>query len=136
MSDVSESWISLRLRRLVSSRARRRCEYCLIHEDDTYTGFQVDHIISEKHGGRTVAANLAYACLFCNIYKGSDVASVGPGGKIIPLFNPRRDQWEDHFRFRGVRITGLTPCGTATARLLRFNAPPRLAERRATTLPS
>ena len=27
------------------------CEYCLIHEDDTVFGCEVDHIISTKHGG-------------------------------------------------------------------------------------
>jgi hypothetical protein len=133
---VSESWISVRLRRLVELRARRRCEYCLVHEDDTWLGFQVDHIISEKHGGRTVAGNLAYCCVFCNLYKGSDIATMSPGNRITRLFHPRQDRREDHFRFHGVRIIGLTPRGRATARLLRFNIPARLAERRATTAPS
>jgi hypothetical protein len=52
------------------------CEYCLIHEKDTFYGCQVDHIISEKHGGLTTADNLAYACTFCNRCKGSDVGSI------------------------------------------------------------
>lgn len=41
------SYVSLELRRLVESRAHGVCEYCLIHEDDTYFGCQVEHIISE-----------------------------------------------------------------------------------------
>ncbi len=45
-SDVSE-----RLRRQVAERAYHVCEYCLIHEDDSFWGCQVDHIISRKHCG-------------------------------------------------------------------------------------
>ena len=39
-SEVSE-----RLRVLVAERAYHVCEYCLIHEEDTFWGCQVDHII-------------------------------------------------------------------------------------------
>jgi hypothetical protein len=61
---MSETYISAELRRLVAARAEGLCEYCLIHEEDTFFGCEVDHIISEKHGGSTDAGNLAYACLF------------------------------------------------------------------------
>ncbi len=53
------SYVSADLRRLVTSRAQSLCEYCLIHEDDTYLGCQVDHVISEKHGGPTELENPA-----------------------------------------------------------------------------
>ena len=66
------SYVSAELRRLVASRANGLCEYCLIHESDAYLGCQVDHIISEKHGGPTESANLAYACACCNRAKGRD----------------------------------------------------------------
>ncbi len=56
-SDVSDA-----LRRQVADRAYHVCEYCLIHEDDTFWGCQIDHIISRKHGGPTESANLAWAC--------------------------------------------------------------------------
>jgi hypothetical protein len=69
------SYISAALRRLVATRAEYLCEYCLIHEEDTFFGCEVDHIISEKHGGQTEADNLAYACAFCNRSKGSDSVS-------------------------------------------------------------
>jgi hypothetical protein len=48
---VSTSYISAELRRLVVARAESLCEYCLIHEEDTFFGCEVDHVISEKHGG-------------------------------------------------------------------------------------
>jgi len=60
------TYISADLRLLVAARAALLCEYCLIHEEDTYLGCQIDHVISEKHRGATVAENLAYACTFCN----------------------------------------------------------------------
>jgi len=70
-SDVSES-----LRRFVAERAAFRCEYCLLHESDSYSPHQIDHIISRKHGGQSDADTLAYACLRCNAWKGSDVGSL------------------------------------------------------------
>jgi hypothetical protein len=40
--------------------------------------------------------------------------------RIVPLFNPRTDQWSEHFRTEGGRIIALTPIGRATAALLHF----------------
>lgn len=120
------------LRRLVAERASHRCEYCLIHEDDTFFGCEVDHIISRKHGGGSDAENLAYACLTCNRQKGSDIGSLPlSGGDYVRLFNPRNDKWSSHFGLRGSRIETLTPIGEATARLLELNSPGRLLEREA-----
>jgi hypothetical protein len=124
------SYVSAELRRVVASRASSRCEYCLIHEDDTYLGCQIDHIISEKHGGATASENLAYACACCNRAKGSDIASVAPStGELTRLFNPRTDDWTDHFAFQGSLIEPRTPIGEATVRLLELNAAERTAER-------
>jgi hypothetical protein len=125
------SYVGPELRRLVRSRAAGVCEYCLIHEDDTVLGNEVDHIISEKHGGPTVEDNLAFTCRPCNRSKGSDIASiVDAGDDVIRLFNPRRDKWNEHFVLIGFEILGKTPIGKATARLLGFNEAARLQERR------
>jgi hypothetical protein len=119
------------LRRLVADRAQRRCEYCGLHEDDAYFPHQVDHIISRKHGGLSDESNLACACLRCNTWKGSDIASLDPTtGRLVPLFHPRRDVWSDHFELRGFVIEPLTPVGEVTARLLKLNLDGRVAERR------
>lgn len=129
---MSNSYVSAELRRLVFARAERLCEYCLIHEDDTFFGCEVDHIVSEKHDGPTTAANLALACLFCNRNKGSDIASVVPGSnRLIRFFNPRTDQWNEHFRLGvdGISIVPLTEIGEATARIFGINAGERLLER-------
>lgn len=58
---MSSTHIPAEVRRAVVARAQGLCEYCLIHEVDTYFGCQVDHIISEKHGGATELENLALA---------------------------------------------------------------------------
>lgn len=126
---MSETWISVRLRTFVEVRAGHRCEYCGLREADTFLGCQVDHIVSEKHGGLTTEENLALACTVCNRAKGSDIAGVDQPGSIVPLFHPRLDRWAEHFRRQGLQIVGLTPKGRATARLLRLNAPERVDER-------
>ena len=85
------SLISEELRRLVRSRADRLCEYCLTHEDDCLFIFQIDHIISVKHGGTAGLENLARACIFCNRQKGSDVGTILADGKFSRFFNPRTE---------------------------------------------
>ena len=127
---MSVTYITADLRRLVVARAESICEYCLIAEDDTIFGCEADHIISEKHGGGTDASNLAYAFVFCNQAKGSDVGSIHwETNTYVRLFNPRTDAWADHFQLVGCRIDGLTPIGVITARLLAFNGGERVLER-------
>lgn len=123
--DIDES-----ARVLVIERARRRCEYCLVHEDDAGFPHQIDHIISRKHGGSSGIGNLAYACVLCNRYKGTDVASIDRSGRPIRLFHPKRDSWDEHFKLDGAIIQPLTPVGEVTARMLRLNRAERVIERR------
>ena len=124
------SYVSAALRRVVVARADGLCEYCLIHEDDTVFGCEVDHVISAKHGGTTDADNLAYACAFCNRAKGSDIGSVVQGtGLYVRFFHPRLDRWTEHFRLDDVMIRALSDIGEVTARLLAFNTGERLLER-------
>jgi 5-methylcytosine-specific restriction endonuclease McrA len=59
---MSLTHIPAALRRLVRERAKEGCEYCLIPDWVTLATHAVDHIISEKHGGLTVAENLALSC--------------------------------------------------------------------------
>jgi hypothetical protein len=102
----------------------------LIHESDTYLGCQVDHVIAEKHGGLTGPDNLAFACTFCNRSKGTDIGSILPGTEeFIRFFNPRVDEWSEHFRLDRIQISPLTPIGNVTERILRFNQSERKLER-------
>ena len=124
-SDISSA-----LRTRVAQRANHRCEYCLIHEDDAAFSHQVDHVISRKHGGASSIENLAYACVLCNRYKGSDVASIDElTGEPIRLYDPRHSPWTKHFRLNSAIMEPLTPQGKATIQILRLNSAERVAER-------
>jgi len=61
----------------------------------------------------------------------TDLGSFDPlTGEFSFLFNPRKQEWSQHFSFEGFRIVGLTPCGRTTVKLLQLNSQERLAERR------
>ncbi|AFZ20780.1 HNH endonuclease [Allocoleopsis franciscana] len=123
-------YISEQLRHLVAERADRICEYCLIAEADRSSSYQVDHIISVKHGGVTTEDNLAYACIFCNLQKGTDLGSiVWRTGELVRFFNPRRDFWGEHFRLDEAVIQPLTDIGEVTTRILEFNNEDRILDR-------
>jgi len=127
---MTSNSIPTELRNLVKERASGRCEYCLIHQDFSIYTHEVDHIIAVKHGGEPIAENLALSCLSCNRHKGSDFATIDQfTKKIVPLFNPRRQVWDEHFYFEGARIEGKTQIGQGTARLLQFNVPNRVLQR-------
>ena len=109
-------------------RASDRCEYCHLPQEATpLIPFHIEHIVARQHEGDDSTDNLALACDRCNAYKGPNLTTIAPdSGEIIPIFNPRKDVWEKHFRFEGGRVVGLTPTGQATVRLLNMNAPRRV----------
>jgi len=117
------------LRHAVMVRANECCEYCG-KPQVSFFPHEVDHVIAQKHRGKTTLDNLAFACFECNRYKGSDVGSYDPEtDQLTPLFNPRRQKWNAHFRFDNGFIIPLTPEGRVTINLLRLNDPSRLQER-------
>ena len=129
---MSKTHISAALRREVTDRAGGCCEYCRVSVQDRAIDFAIDHVIAEKHAGPTQADNLSLSCYWCNSYKGSDLSSVDweTNQGIVPLFNPRRDIWDEHFRLDGVRIVPQTATGRVTVFLLQLNAIERIKERR------
>jgi len=127
---VKKSYIPASIRQLVYDRAQGFCEYCLIPNDFVLVPHEVDHVIAQKHGGQTSADNLALSCTLCNRYKGSDLASIDPEtGQVIPLFNPRRENWSDHFEVIQGEIIAKTTIGKVTIRLLQLNRPEQVLER-------
>ena len=124
-SDVPAS-----LRQLVAERAGYRCEYCLLPQGVSLHRHEPDHIVPRQHSGETYENNLALACLRCNRYKGPNVGSFDSlTGALVPLFNPRTQQWEAHFEWDGGTIRPLTPEGRVTVKILRLNDADRVAER-------
>lgn len=128
---MSDNYISASLRRLVEERANYCCEYCLLPANVTFFSHEIDHIIAQKHGGITDADNLALTCWRCNRHKGSDLGSFDPEtGEFSFLFNPRTQQWNEHFTREKSTILGLTAEGRTTVKRLQMNTQERLAERR------
>lgn len=127
---MSKTYISVALRRQVYERAKGCCEYCLIPDLATFAPHEIDHIIAEKHGGRTEAENLALSCSLCNKYKGSDLASIDlETGEIVPLYHPRQDLWHKNFQLEDAGIVPLTAKGRVTIQLLQLNRSDRVEER-------
>ncbi|MEZ4684776.1 MAG: HNH endonuclease signature motif containing protein [Bacteroidia bacterium] len=121
--------VSSSVRKIVKERAGNRCEYCLLHEDFSFLTYHIDHIIAQKHGGTNEEDNLAYACPQCNSQKGTDLVTILEEKKIVALFNPREDNWAEHFKTKEGKIIALTEKGEATVKLLQLNAPERLESR-------
>jgi hypothetical protein len=117
---------------LVWQRAWCCCEYCRMPQDLEDTPFEIDHIISLKHNGPTVAGNLALSCFHDNSHKGSNIAGLdSKTGKLTPLFNPRRHKWDRHFRWQAAYLVGRTPIGRITVAVLNINDPCRIELREA-----
>jgi hypothetical protein len=113
--------------RLVWRRANGFCEYCRLSQEFDDRPFEIDHVVSEKHQGPTVAGNLALSCFRCNSFKGSDIGGRDIATrKLTPLFNPRRHKWTRHFRWHGAYLIGRTPVGRVTVAILRINEPFRV----------
>jgi len=127
---VTRSYVSAALRQAVIERAAGRCEYCLYAQEASFLVFEVEHIVAEKHGGETTLDNLALSCPYCNRFKGTDLGSLDPqSGQLVPFFNPRTQQWNEHFRLENARIVPLTPAGRVAVAILRLNHLDRLLER-------
>lgn len=118
------------LRRSVVERAAGRCEYCGLSQEGQEATFHVDHVVPQDAGGHTNLENLALACVSCSLRKGARHRVRDPeSGDEVPLFNPRRQSWDEHFRWEEVLLAGLTTTGRATISALQMNRPLILAIR-------
>lgn len=115
--------ISPAFREFVIHRAKGLCEYCqtpmvIVIE------MEIDHIKPESLGGETTPENSCLACISCNSHKRDSITAVGPQtGQVVPLFNPRLQIWDEHFRWSedGTLLIGLTSIGRATIARLKIN---------------
>lgn len=119
-------YIPKHVRRQVREDARQRCGYCLTPRRFTAKKLHVEHIIPIAAGGSSNADNLWLACDLCNSYKGARTHATDPlTGQTVPLFNPRQQNWYEHFAWSadGMHVLGLTPVGRATVVALQLNNP-------------
>ena len=114
------------LRQRILDVAHGRCEYCYTPQEMTLATFHLDHIIPRSAGGTTTFENLCLSCPLCNQFRhGVLRAHDTDTGRLVRLFNPRRDRWRTHFRWSedGTQIVGLTARGRVTVAVLRLNNP-------------
>ena len=116
------------LRQLVRERARQRCEYCHLPDSAAAVAiFHIEHIMAKQHGGSDAADNRCWSCHRCNLHKGPNLSGRDPlTGKVVRLFNPRRQLWKRHFEWHEAILVGRTQTGRATIAVLNINDPQRL----------
>jgi hypothetical protein len=116
--------VPVALRRQVRARAKGLCEYCRCPADFTNAAFHCEHIRPRESGGKTVLDNLAWACPWCNAHKYTKTRARDPQtGRVVPLFNPRRQRWPHHFEWsKDFRlVVGRIATGRATVAALHLN---------------
>jgi 5-methylcytosine-specific restriction endonuclease McrA len=117
-------YISEELRRHVRDEAENRCGYCLSPQHLVFGTLEIEHLLPRSQGGTSDEVNLWIACRLCNNFKSDQTHAVDheSGGREL-LFNPRHQDWNEHFSWSedGTRILGKTPCGRATVLALQLN---------------
>ena len=114
----------LKIRHQVMQRARELCEYCYSQQRYCPSPFACDHIVPVSLGGATSLTNLALACNGCNGKKGNKVSAPDPlTAIVVPLYHPRHDRWDEHFRWSNdfQRLVGTSATGRATVEQLALN---------------
>ena len=121
--------------RMVERRATGRCEYCRMHQSLQGATFHVEHIIPRSRGGKSEIENLAWACPGCNLHKSNRVEVNAPEDQEpVPLFHPRRHEWDMHFCWEGYQVIGITRIGRATVETLVLKQERRIRIRQAEAL--
>jgi len=121
------------LRALVAADAMGRCGYCQTQEKYIGSELEIDHLRPRSAGGPTERKNLWLACSLCNDTRNKRISGTDPEtGDQARLFNPRFDNWHEHFFWtdNGTVVFGITPIGRATVATLKLNDGRRVDTRR------
>lgn len=112
----------------VIERAGNCCEYCRLPQSaQPFVTFHVDHVVATQHRQDDSVDNLCLSCQSCNLRKGTNLTTIDlVTDEIVRVFDPRNDEWNDHFHVVDFVIVGKTAVGRATARLLAMNDPSRV----------
>lgn len=121
---MSVSSIPEAVKQRVRETAGDVCGYCRSPQRLVMGKLELEHLIPRARGGSDDEANLWLSCGLCNRYKGAQVEAADPlTGVVVSLYNPRTNNWYEHFRWSadGAKIIGLTPLGRATGVALNLN---------------
>lgn len=124
---MNRPYIPVEVARRIREAAQNRCGYCLSPQYLVMARLEIEHLIPLSKGGSSEESNLWLACPICNGYKADKTETIDPETKeSVPLFNPRFQDWSEHFRWieNGLKLQGLTPVGRATIVALRLNDDP------------
>ena len=128
------SQISRRVRQQIEQTARYRCGYCQTQAAAIGMPLEIDHLLPLSLGGDSKSDNLWLACPQCNRHKAAQIAATDPEtGQLVSLFNPRAQNWREHFAWQqnGLYLAGVSPVGRATIVALHINNPWVIRARRA-----
>ena len=121
---MSRRRIPVVLKSRIRQQARFRCGYCLRSETLSGMPMEFEHLTPIAAGGQTIEENLWLSCRRCNEFKGTQTHAVDPETKeTVSLFNPRTQNWNQHFRWSedGTEVVGVTKGGRATVIALKLN---------------
>ncbi|AFY74792.1 restriction endonuclease [Synechococcus sp. PCC 7502] len=121
---MSRPYISVELDRNIRNIAKHRCGYCLSPQKLVMARLEIEHIIPISKGGSNEESNLWLACPICNSHKAGKIEAIDPvTDEVVALFNPRTQDWSEHFAWSedGIRIVGKTATGRATVKALRLD---------------
>ena len=105
-------------------RANYRCEYCQTSQRISGGQMHIEHVLPKAYGGKSTLGNLCLSCAWCNSFKWAKIVGIDPlTDQQVSLFDPRQQQWSEHFRWsdNGLYILGLTSIGRATVETLNMN---------------
>ena len=124
--------VSTRLRQQIAAQARYRCGYCQTQETVSGIPLTIEHIAPKAQGGPDDEENLWLSCRLCNEAKGARSEAIDLlTGSTVPLYNPRTQNWTEHFVWDNgsTSVVGLTPIGRATVSALSLNSDLRVRAR-------
>ena len=130
---MSRAKIPAKLAAKIRDQAQLRCGYCLVGEHLIGIRMEFEHLSPLADDGQTIEENLWLSCRNCNAFKHAQTVALDPEtGQPTPLFNPRQQNWFEHFRWSDdhTEIIGLTPAGRATVLALKLNHPMIVATRK------